>query len=748
MSKKDSVSVVQLAQNGKWDQLKKKIPKLTALDIIDIEMAANPSVSLMDYAISQNNVSAVQMLLKIKNYMQITDILEYTAKTIRFHYNTIAQILIDNIPDSYINYYFTKGPLIHVAVWSRNIKMLNSLLNKKADPNLKGRDRMRPLHVATKYNEYQAFKILLKQPGIRVNTHSSPRGLTPLHEAIIVGNNSMIHDLLVAGANANGLMYDGTNALAMAQLVKNHELRKLFLEKGANPNQMGPYGDNMVNIVLQNTIQGKEFIYSPDDLMRYLVEMLPLIDPVILNSQNFKGFNTLYYIVGKGLWIRPELSKVLSQITWDIFQKNISGETIYAKVQKNFDIQSITMFINMIAKSYLHSTSEIKTGYGEHDTAKTQEWEKECRKLEGQPKSSMLIILKKNKINVPKDISKENACILLAKHQIEKKHKSYYGTRRLFDLIQNIDIIIKPKYNFTPIIWRGQFAWEWLLNKYVCNKHPSLINNHFPTKEQFLKQFREPKLQEHPIEPLFAFVWSKHNEQEQLIPPYYLKASDLRKKGLKQFSHFPFIIHYTPGESHENSIIIDHKNKTIERFEPHGYKGAHYYNTKNLTVLLKKYFKKVLPKYKFLDSKDIYPRRGVQTYEHISSYHDISYSLRPGYCAAWSAWYMDLIATNLKNPNLNMDDIRTRQEFINAAIVKVHHHFSSAQKYILMYLENTGVVKVLNDIVNKIPEFKKQNNNPMDMADDSNLMIISSEGDSVENRAAIKYRTLLYQAKI
>jgi ankyrin repeat protein len=734
MSKKESV--IQLAQNGKWDQLKKKISQLETLDIIDIELAANPSVSLMDYAISQNNISAVKMLLKIKNYMQITDILEYAAKTIRFHYNSIAQILIDN---NSVNYYFTKGPLIHVAVWSRNIKMLNYLLSKNADPNLKGRDRMRPLHIAVKYNEYQAFNILLKQPGIRVNTHSSPRGLTPLHEAIIVGNNSMIYDLLGAGANVNGLMYDGTNALAMSQLVKNHELRKLFLDKGANPNQMGPYGDNMVNIVLLNNMQGKQSNnYSSADLVQYLIEMLPLIDPVVLNSQNFKGYSTLYYIVGNGLWIHPELSKVLSQITWDIFQKDISGETIYDKVQKNFDTQSITEFITLIAKSYLHSISEIP--FGEHDTAKNKEWETECKKLEGQPKSSMLSILKKNKINVPKDISRENTCILLAKHLIEKKQKSYYGTRRLFNLIQNIDIIIKPKYNFTPIIWSGQFAWEWLLNKYVCNKHSSLINNHFPTKKQFLKPIHDS------VESLFAFVWTKHNGQEQLIPPYYLKASDLRKKGLKQFSHFPFIIHYIPGESHENSIIIDHKNKTIERFEPHGYKGAHYYNTKNLTVLLKKYFKKILPSYIFLDSKDIYPRRGVQTYEHISSYHDISYQLRPGYCAAWSAWYMDLIATNLHNPV--MGDIRTRHEFINAAIVKVHHHFSSAQKYILMYLENTGVIRVLNDIVNKIPEFKKQNNNPMDMADDRNLMIIPSEGNSVANRAAIKYRTLLYQAKM
>jgi hypothetical protein len=736
---------LELAKNGKWDKL--KISNLSALDIIDSELAANPSISLMDYAIAQNNISAVQMLLKIKNYMQVTNLLEYAAKTIRFHYNNIAQILIDTIPTSYINYYFSKGPLIHVAVWSRNIKMLNHLLSKNADPNLKGRDRMRPLHVATKYNEYQAFKILLKQPGIRVNTHSSPRGLTPLHEAIIVGNNSMIYDLLEAGANVNGLMYDGTNVLSLGQLVKNHELRKLFLDKGVNPNQMGPYGDNILNIVLQNKdTRVSQSLYSVDDLVRYLVQMLPLIDPVVLNSQNFKGYNTLYYIVGNGLWIRPELSKVLSQITWDIFQKDISGTTIYDKVQKNFDNESITEFITLIAKSYLHSVSEIP--FGEHDTAKTQAWEKECQKLETKSKSDILTNLKKNKINVPKDTSKENACILLAKHQIEKKHKSYYGTRRLFNLIQNIDIIIKPKYNFTPILWRGQFAWEWLLNKYVCNKHASLINNHFPTKEQFLKPIHDSKIKDHPVEPLFAFVWSKHNDHEQLIPPYYLKESDLRKKDLKQFSHFPFIIHYTAGESHENSIIIDHKNKTIERFEPHGYKGAHYYNTKKLTVLLKRYFKKILPSYKFLDSKDIYPRRGVQTYEHISSYHDISYELRPGYCAAWSAWYMDLIATNLHNPHLNMSDIRTRQEFINAAIVKVHHCFSSAQKYILMYLENTGVTRVLNDIVNKIPEFKKQNNNPMDMADDTNLMIIPSEGDSVANRTAIKYRTLLYQAKI
>lgn len=732
MSKK--INLIDLAKAGKWSTVKMFVSKMSALDIRLSEEIANPSVDLMEYAITQNNVAVVKQLLEKKDYVDITGLLSMTAKTIRFHYNNIAKILVDRIASAQsINAVFDKGPLIHVSVWSRNIEMLKYLLDYGADPNLKGKSRLRPLHIACKYNEYQAFNILLSQPSIRVNVHSSPRGFTPLFEAVAVGNRKMIVDLINAGANPNGLLYNGVNLLGTDYIVKDHELRRLLLSLGINVNQIGPFGDNMVNVVLLK-YQDKISEMKKEDLQSYLLDLLPIMDPIVLNSQNFKGFTTLDFILMTQNWRSPELRTILEKITWDIFQKDIKGKSIYYKAKEHFNQDNYKDFVDIIAKSYLHSIHDK-----DDNPKEKSKWEIECTNLMGQSREQLLSQLKKSKIKVPRDTSKENVCMLLAKYQIENKNKSYSGSR-LFELFKKIDIIIKPKNRFNPIIWRGSFAWEWLLNKYVCDKHHKMINNHFPTLREFLKPVKTPQM----MDAIFAFVWTKVNNREKLIPPLYLKPASLHKRGLKQFSHFPFIITYSENKAHENSIIIDHKNKTVERFEPHGYKGAHYYNTRQLTIELKKYFRKILPGYTFLDSKDIYPRRGVQTYEHILSYQDISYEFKPGYCAAWSAWYMDLIITNW---NI-IEQFRTRQEFINAALVKIHQQFSSAQKYIMMYLDHTQVYQKLNTIVEKVPFFTRETSyNPIDFADTAYIFIDPHEGNSPENKAAVQFRKLLYSAK-
>jgi hypothetical protein len=482
----------------------------------------------------------------------------------------------------------------------------------------------------------------------------------------------------------------------------------------------------MINVV-SDKYNNHQYNFEHNDFVRYLIDILPLMDPVVLNSQNFDGMITLDYLLIIGVWYDRAILPILEKITWDIFQPDKLGRRIYDRIQSGFSAEVYSKFLQMTANSYMHSIKEANAD-------ERSEWEKECVSLEGHPKEQLLATLKRNKIKVPKNVTKEDVCILLAKYQIERKRKSYAGTR-LFELFKKVNIIIKPKKRFNPIIWRGNFVWEWLLNKYICNKHANMINNHFPTLHEFLKPVKEQDA----LDALFAFVWKKENGKETLIPPMYLKPASLRKSGLKQFSHFPFIITYTDNEAHENSIIVDHKNKTVERFEPHGYKGAHYYNTRQLTIKLKKYFKKVLPEYTFLDSKDIYPRRGVQTYENIAMYHDISYEMKPGYCAAWSAWYMDLICTNWDI----ISKFRTRQEFINAALVKIHHQFSSAQKYILMYIDHTKVYQKLNKIVEKVPFFAKQGN-PIDYAHPGYVHIDSTEGDSPENRAAVQFRKLLY----
>ena len=100
-----------------------------------------------------------------------------------------------------------------------------------------------------------------------------------------------------------------------------------------------------------------------------------------------------------------------------------------------------------------------------------------------------------------------------------------------------------------------------------------------------------------------------------------------------------------PG-SHANIIVIDLKEKTIELFEPHGKRtelstldsleGAYHISDK----LLKKMFKDILPKYRYISPQTYLPTYGLQA--RIDSY--------TGLCVTWSIMYVHY---RLLNPNIN-----------------------------------------------------------------------------------------------
>ena len=100
-----------------------------------------------------------------------------------------------------------------------------------------------------------------------------------------------------------------------------------------------------------------------------------------------------------------------------------------------------------------------------------------------------------------------------------------------------------------------------------------------------------------------------------------------------------------PG-SHANIIVIDLKEKTIELFEPHGKRtelstldsleGAYHISDK----LLKKMFKDILPKYRYISPQTYLPTYGLQA--RIDAY--------TGLCVTWSIMYVHY---RLLNPNIN-----------------------------------------------------------------------------------------------
>lgn len=119
--------------------------------------------------------------------------------------------------------------------------------------------------------------------------------------------------------------------------------------------------------------------------------------------------------------------------------------------------------------------------------------------------------------------------------------------------------------------------------------------------------------------------------------------------------------------AHQNILIFDNLNKTIDRFDPHGKKdgisvghtniGPPAYNNTGIDAYLKRYTKKILPSYKYIELQLSCPYLGPQMKADKAS----------GYCVTWSLMFTLL---RLLNPDVPVQDLikamleGTREELV------------------------------------------------------------------------------------
>ena len=137
-----------------------------------------------------------------------------------------------------------------------------------------------------------------------------------------------------------------------------------------------------------------------------------------------------------------------------------------------------------------------------------------------------------------------------------------------------------------------------------------------------------------------------------------LSGKDVYKKNLINIKE-RFIPISVEVFSHGNMILVDNKLKQVELFEPHGYKKdestpsdhvSHYHAKEKV---LKAFFKKMLPKYKFINASNILKRPAFQRL----------YDSGRGFCATWCAIYFHY---RILNPDKKLKDILERiDEFID-----------------------------------------------------------------------------------
>ena len=182
--------------------------------------------------------------------------------------------------------------------------------------------------------------------------------------------------------------------------------------------------------------------------------------------------------------------------------------------------------------------------------------------------------------------------------------------------------------------------------------------------------------------------WKVQNSKKQdlEVPEFYLNQC---MESSERFVSIPLCLSSEIGGAHANALFIDKKEKTAERYEPHGARSYQIFDDfeyekfdKNLgSYLKKKYGLEYIPPSNFL------PALGPQSFEH---YIDES-----GYCATWSLWYIDM---RLSYPNIS------REKLVLGMFDKVHDMLRDPA-ILTRYLVNYAK-QVYNVMVSEFPQYK------------------------------------------
>ena len=138
------------------------------------------------------------------------------------------------------------------------------------------------------------------------------------------------------------------------------------------------------------------------------------------------------------------------------------------------------------------------------------------------------------------------------------------------------------------------------------------------------------------------------------VSPWFLTLTQNKKEFKLKKARFVPILIVSIGEllnnqshpRHANIILVDNKRKVIEFFEPHGYKKKFSTPSDPVTQYHKKYkalknfWKKIIPKYEFMNASDILGKRNFQR----------KYDSGSGYCTVWSTLFVHYRLLNQDTP--------------------------------------------------------------------------------------------------
>ncbi|XP_057324867.1 ankyrin-1-like [Microplitis mediator] len=161
---------------------------------------------------------------------------------LRYKYNYVLRLIergaVENISTDLHS--TSKLPLLHLAAWNGDEKLVTYLLQNGADINVNHLKKGTPLHIAVAMENLEIIKILVQfKADIHRQLLRSPWH-TPLHRSVFQDNTKIVEYLLNNGGNVNIKLDDTTpyycekTLLHVAVRHSHEEMVKLLLEYNAN----------------------------------------------------------------------------------------------------------------------------------------------------------------------------------------------------------------------------------------------------------------------------------------------------------------------------------------------------------------------------------------------------------------------------------------------------------------------------------------------------------------------------------
>lgn len=216
------------------------------------------------------------------------------------------------------------------------------------------------------------------------------------------------------------------------------------------------------------------------------------------------------------------------------------------------------------------------------------------------------------------------------KHPIFKKNLCLF--RQGYSVLYNRHSASYPKYS----VWYNASPKEYLLDQYRTRKYTT--NAYLWSAPELTNLASQPVLTYHP-----EMIKNIRKCKER----FFASALTLTKGAVDE--------NLTNG--HSNVLFFDTKNKTIDRYDPHGsfcggkdeYYSCPSFNQIEIDNYLADKFAEILPEYRFIDFQTTCPYVGPQGKGESGNFNS-----RGGYCVTWSLMFTVL---RILNPEKKVDEL-------------------------------------------------------------------------------------------